>query len=130
MLNFLQKINYLPFAISWFLISTILMCLPGQVLPQEDWMSKISLDKLIHIGLFAGLVFLWCGVVKKKEKFFKSVQQIYVWIALGGCVYGILMEIVQKYFIPNRSFDIIDMLADAIGSIIGVVVATKLFVKK
>lgn len=106
------------------------MCLPGQVLPKEDWLSKIDFDKIVHIGLFAVLVFLWCGVVKKREKIFQSMQQIFVWITLGGCVYGVLMEFVQKYFIPNRSFDIIDMLADAIGSIIGLVVATKLFVKK
>lgn len=130
MLKFLNRINYLPLAISWFLVSVILMCLPGQVLPKEDWLSKIDFDKIVHIGLFAVLVFLWCGVVKKREKIFQSMQQIFVWITLGGCVYGVLMEFVQKYFIPNRSFDIIDMLADAIGSIIGLVVATKLFVKK
>ncbi|MBS1574533.1 MAG: VanZ family protein [Bacteroidetes bacterium] len=130
MLNFLKRVNYLPFAISWFLIITVLMCLPGQVLPQEDWLSKIDFDKIVHIGMFAGLVFLWCGSVKKKENIFRSMQQIFVWIALGGCVYGVIMEFVQKYFIPNRSFDIIDMLADAIGSIIGLVVATKLFAKK
>ena len=130
MLNFLKKINYLPFAIAWFLIITTLMCLPGQVLPQEDWLSKINFDKIVHIGMFAGLVFLWCGFVKKKENIFKSVQQIFVWVALGGCVYGIAMEYVQKYFIPNRSFDIYDIMADTIGSIAGLVVATKLLLKK
>ena len=126
----LQKINYLPFAIFWFTISTVLMCLPGTVLPKEDWLDKIDFDKIVHIGLFAVLVFLWCGVVKKKEKNFNSVQQIYVWVTLSGCVYGVVMEFVQKYFIPNRSFDIIDMLADAIGSIAGLLVATRLFAKK
>ncbi|MGC4037993.1 MAG: VanZ family protein [Chitinophagaceae bacterium] len=126
----LKKINYLPFAITWFIILTVLLCLPGSVIPQENWLDKIYFDKIVHIGLFGGLVFLWCGVERKRKKKLKSMQQNFVWIALGGCVYGIAMEFVQKYFIPNRSFDTGDMIADAIGSIIALVVATKLLAKK
>ena len=59
-----------------------------------------------------------------------TMQQLFVWIALGGGVYGVIMEYVQKYFIPNRSFDIGDILADAIGSIAGLVVATKVYTKR
>ena len=40
------------------------------------------------------------------------------------------MEFVQKYFIPNRSFDVMDMIADGIGSVIGVIVAAKVYIKK
>ena len=126
----LKKINYLAFAIAWLLILTILLCLPGTVLPQESWLDKIYFDKWVHIGLFGGLVFLWCGAFGKRKNFFKSVQQNFVWIALGGCVYGIAMEYVQKYWIPNRTFDVFDILADTIGSIAGLVVATKLLLKK
>jgi VanZ family protein len=126
----LKKINYLPLAITWFIILTVLLCLPGSVLPQESWLDKIYFDKWVHIGLFGGLVFLWCGVAGKSKNFFKSVQQIFVWITLIGCVYGIAMEYVQKYFIPNRSFDVFDIMADTIGSIAGLVVATKLLIKK
>jgi len=126
----LKKINYLPIAIAWLIILTILLCLPGSVLPQESWLDKIYFDKWVHIGLFGGLAFLWCGVAEKRKNFLKSVQQTFVWIALVGCVYGIAMEYVQKYLIPNRSFDIYDILADTIGSISGLVVATKLLLKK
>jgi len=58
------------------------------------------------------------------------MQQFFVWIALSGCVYGIAMEFVQKYWIPNRSFDIGDIIADTIGSIAGLVFATKLLTKR
>lgn|SRR5690242_11566713 len=126
----LKRINYLPFAIAWLLMVTVLLCLPGSTLPQESWFDKVYLDKWVHIGLFSGLTFLWCGVAGKIKNFFKPVQQNFVWIALSGCVYGTAMEYVQKYFIPNRSFDVFDILADTIGSIAGLVVATKLLVKK
>ena len=58
------------------------------------------------------------------------MQQLLLWIALGSSVYGIIMEYIQKYFIPNRSFDLVDILADTIGSIAGLLVATKLFIKR
>lgn len=36
-------------------------------------------------------------------------------IAIAGIFFGIAMEFVQKYFIPNRTCDVDDMLADGIG---------------
>jgi len=44
-----------------------------------------------------------------------------------GCLYGILMELVQKYFIPFRSFDLGDILADGIGCFAGYLFAMKKF---
>ncbi|MES1218090.1 MAG: VanZ family protein, partial [Bacteroidota bacterium] len=77
-----------------------------------------------------GLTFLWSGAMARIKKNYKSMQQLFVWVALGSGVYGVIMEYVQKYFIPNRSFDIGDILADTIGSIAGLVVATKIFIKR
>jgi len=94
-------------------------------------MDKIpGVDKLIHVGLFGALAFLWSGALSKIKKKSISMQQLFAWIALGSSVYGIIMEFVQKYFIPNRSFDIGDILADTIGSIAGLVIATKVYIKK
>ena len=44
-----------------------------------------------------------------------------------GIVYGIAMEIVQKYFIPFRSFDLGDIIADGIGCAAGYFFAIKRF---
>lgn len=39
-------------------------------------------------------------------------------ITISTIAYGIVMEFVQRDFIPNRSFDIWDIAADSIGSFI------------
>jgi VanZ family protein len=44
-----------------------------------------------------------------------------------GIFYGIAMELVQKYFIPFRSFDLGDILADGIGCIVGFFYSIKKF---
>jgi VanZ family protein len=58
------------------------------------------------------------------------LRKIFIWIGIIGLVYGAGMEFVQKYFIPNRSFDIGDIIADGIGSAIGVFYSTRRFIKK
>jgi VanZ family protein len=40
-----------------------------------------------------------------------------------------MIEFIQRYFIPNRSFDIGDIAADAIGAAVGVIAALKLLHK-
>src|SRR5215472_11086552 len=47
-------------AIAWFVVTTILLTLPGSAFPKENWFDKIWLDKWIHIALFGMLAFLWC----------------------------------------------------------------------
>jgi len=54
-------------------------------------------------------------------------QRIFLQIMITGIVYGIAMEIVQKYFIPFRSFDLGDIIADAIGCVVGYFFAIKKF---
>jgi VanZ family protein len=44
--------------------------------------------------------------------------------------YGIIMEFVQKFYIPYRSFDIGDIIADAIGCSLGVLVSIRMYIKK
>jgi VanZ family protein len=127
----LKKINPLPPAIAWFVILTVLLTLPGSAFPKKSWMDNISgFDKLVHVGLFGGLTLLWSGALAGIKKILIPVQQLFVWVALGSSVYGVIMEYVQKYFIPNRSFDLGDILADTIGSIAGLVFATKVYIKR
>jgi VanZ family protein len=102
-------------AIGWFLLMNVLFVLPGSTLPKTGWFTDIQLDKWVHIGLFAVLVFLFCSA-------FNSVSKK-IWIVLVAAVaYGFIVEVVQKNWVSNRSFDLYDVLAETAGSIIGLVV--------
>jgi VanZ family protein len=112
---------------AWFVFTTVLLCLPGSVLPKENWFDKIWLDKWVHISLFSVMVFLWCWLLSYTAK---NKNKSFLQIFFYCCLYGIAMEFVQKYFIPNRSFDVKDMLADAIGGAFGWLASVKVFIKK
>ncbi|MES2777058.1 MAG: VanZ family protein [Bacteroidota bacterium] len=107
--------KFLP-AITWFIITFILLTLPGSAFPKQSWLDNIQFDKIVHIALFAILVTLFFKpFIKAHTSNFKKKTQL-IQIAGLAFVYGILMEFVQKIWIPNRSFDFFDIVADGLGS--------------
>ncbi|MBS1920060.1 MAG: VanZ family protein [Bacteroidetes bacterium] len=117
-------------AILWLIISVILLTLPGSDLPEESWLDGIYFDKWVHVGMFALLTFLWCWVMSKRKSVAVGLKTIFFEIALSAIVFGILMEFVQRYFVPGRSFDIGDMIADAAGALAGYFYSRWKFIKK
>jgi len=75
------------------------------------------------------LVILWGKVYSNKKIIQNDTRKIFFQIMLLGFSYGIAMELVQKYFVPYRSFDLIDILADGVGCFIGYLISVKRFVK-
>lgn len=114
----------------WLIFTTILLTLPVSAFPKERWIIKIPmLDKWVHIGLFAIMAVLFCWGFYKK-KFSGRLKHSFITIGIYCLVYGIIMEFVQKYFVPNRSFDMGDIIADGAGVAIGVVYSIKRYIKK
>jgi VanZ family protein len=110
--NPLKKTLFFFFAaLAWLLISTWLLTLPGNKFPQENWMDKIGVDKMVHIVMFALLVILWSMALGRPKLFLP--------VAFLALAYGIAMEFVQRYCIVNRSFDVWDIVADAAGCVLG-----------
>jgi VanZ family protein len=108
-------------AVVWTLFIFILLALPGKMLPNENHFSIPQLDKMVHIILFGSFVFLWSFYYSTKES--KEIQMgKYLRITIIACLYGFTMEVIQKYFIPNRDFDIYDIAADVAGAIAGYIV--------
>lgn len=99
-------------AVLYFIFITVMFCLPGSVLPHEDWFSKIYFDKWVHIGFFVVLLLLWLWAVTPQKRGA-------MWLLAAAVLYGITIEVVQYYFILNRSFDLTDWAADTVGSFIG-----------
>lgn len=98
------------YTITAWLVSIILFLLPGSSLPSTSWMQLIYLDKLIHIGIFALLFLIWSYNDK-------SSSNSVIWMTL--VIYGILVELLQENLIRNRSFELMDWMADITGASLG-----------
>ena len=86
------------------------------MVPEEKNFEIPSFDKFVHFILFGVLVFLWCFYYFTKKTALKKSLVIYFIIFFLSCTLGISLEYVQKYFIPNRDFELGDIIADLIGS--------------
>jgi len=75
------------------------------------------------------LVVLWNKAYSGKKNVQNNTRKIFFQIMILGFLYGIVMELVQKYFIPFRSFDLGDILADGVGCFLGYLISIKRFVK-
>jgi VanZ family protein len=106
-------------ALLWTITIFILLALPGNMLPNENHLAIPNLDKYVHIILFGSFVFLWSFYYASKEEKRNYPFRKSVLILIIACLYGTAMEYVQKYFIPNRDFDIYDITADVVGAVMG-----------
>lgn len=117
-------------AIAYLAFTFYLFTLPGQELPDLPWAAKINFDKIVHLGLFTVLVFAFSYPFKKSIYNNAQRSKWFLYITLLSIAYGIAIEFIQKYFVVNRSCDIIDIAADVIGSAIGYISARVLLKSK
>ena len=122
-----KHFSSIVFAVIWLLFVTVLLCIPGTRLPKFNWDSKLWFDKLIHFVLFMILVILWSMTYYHKKKTPGEKRKTLLQLTILGFLYGILMELTQKYFIPYRSFDLFDVTANGLGCLAGYFFALKKF---
>ncbi|RXK83458.1 VanZ family protein [Filimonas effusa] len=107
--------NFLP-AILFFILSVVLLTLPGNDLPATGFFNQIPyFDKWVHIGMFAILTYLFGAALYKS---FNYNRRLLLLTVAAGIIYGVAMEFVQKYWTTGRSFDITDIIADTAGCVL------------
>ncbi len=117
MIPFLRKyFGKIFWPIAWTLVIGILLAMPGSMLPNETHFAIPQFDKIVHISLFGGFVFLWNLYLSSRPIPLSRLLRLFFLIFLIAEAYGIGMEYVQKYYIPGRDFDEADIIADIIGA--------------
>jgi VanZ family protein len=113
--------QFIP-AVIWFLIVLVLMCTPRKDLPDTKLLKIILLDKAVHFACFALLVTLFYYPIGKTNAAPASKLNYLTRLAIAGILWGITTELIQRFFIPGRSFDWYDWLADSLGTVAAFVV--------
>lgn len=107
-------------AMLWTLLILFLCFLPGKDLPE---VNVPLIDKWAHVILFGVFTFLWHGTVPTRSYSYKIIL-LAAAVFLGG-----LVEYVQGHYVPQRSQDMMDVLADSIGGILGIIVYTAIYAR-
>jgi VanZ family protein len=119
----LNKNTYLWLALLWTCIITVLSLVTiGNVGTSIPIPNK---DKYVHFTFYFVFVVVW-SLFAKQTKITKKIQ----WIVLSSAIgYGVLMEVCQGVFTTTRTPDIMDVLANIIGALSGLLFITMIFKK-
>ena len=116
--------NFWP-AILWSIVIFILCSTPGKSFPSTDWMRWFNFDKWVHAFLYFVLLCLcYFGYRKYANKEWGTMFLV----SLIFCVcYGVGIELFQAFFLPDRSGDAPDAVANSMGSVFAILSIRILF---
>jgi len=117
--------KFLP-AIVWFIFTAVLVFLPGSDIPKASWLDFIYFDKFVHAGIFGGITLLFCLPFFKAELSLHQKINYFIRISLAVILWGIIVEVIQRFFVPGRSFDLVDWAADSIGTYTAFLICRKI----
>lgn len=115
----MRIIRYYWPAILWILLVLYLCTIPGKDIPNDPFFEKIHMDKLVHMGLFGCTVLLLCIGYYRSKGHISFLTLTLFWLV--AAFYGLAIEFIQKYWAVDRSFDMMDAMADAIGALCGII---------
>jgi len=101
----------------WSLFILIICFLPGNKLPESNFLSEIHFDKIIHAFIYMLLFILVINGAKKVLKKPFIITVIYC------VVYGIIIELIQHFFILDRDGQVNDVYANLVGVLVGIIIA-------
>ncbi len=104
---------YIPLAVYWTLL------LVGTSLPADSVPGFGIGDKLLHFFAYFVLTVLLSLTLLMQNKYHFLKEKYILFSIIIASVYGLLDEIHQSY-IPGRSNDILDWIADTLGAITAV----------
>ena len=108
-------------ALCWTLLIFYLCLKPATIEKNSDF---VNADKLIHFTLYFVFVILWYRFLIYRKSFLVENKVALVVVSI---VLGIIIEILQKYYTQSRHADFFDVLANSLGSIVGILFSIKYF---
>ena len=117
-----MRFRYLLPAIAWTVIIFFIIAIPGSSIPDSSLFQIPHFDKIIHAGIFffLGLSSVYGFTKQGNTTILKSYA--YTSAVIFCVIYGGLTEVIQHFFIAERSGEMADFTANTIGSVAGVAV--------
>jgi Predicted integral membrane protein len=113
------KKRYWLSIVIWAAIILILCGMPPQDVDKMKFIDIPYQDKIVHFGLYFILAVLIMAVLTLNTHL-KQSKWAYVITILSCLFYGWLIEVMQRNFFPGRSYELMDIVADTAGAVVGV----------
>ena len=104
--------------ISWAVFITTLSLFSFE----EGSMPSIDvphMDKLVHFSFYFGFTVLGCLSFREIDRRNTPLKKVIVKLILPAVIYGIIIEILQGVATIDRDPDLLDVLANSLGTLFG-----------
>lgn len=83
-------------------------------------------DKILHFCAYIFLAFIWGYYV-----LLSSIERALLYSFITTLIFGVILEIMQERVNPSRTFDVLDLIANCSGVIVGtiIVASSKTYLK-
>lgn len=110
----MKRLKHFKFTLLMVAIILVIVLTPGDSVPS---VGIPGIDKVVHLGMF----FMLSLVYSIEYKVYTKKQSAPWKIILGGTLFALATEIMQLFAVM-RSFDLKDIVADAVGVILGIII--------
>ena len=116
--NFLH--HHFP-GILWIAVILVLTCIPGTLIPHvPSYLDLFQPDKLVHLFLFAILVFLiLLGLLKQLRDKLAYWLPVFIALNIGIFLGGITEWLQGTTLVTGRQCSVYDFIADVAGCFLG-----------
>ena len=102
------------FVFVWATVILVLCAMPGRFIPAAGWMDLLSLDKLVHAGVF----FVLAALITVNVAVNSRSGGVYLASMAIAVIYGFVLEIMQATIFIDRSFEWTDAVANSFGVVV------------
>jgi len=121
-----QYIKYNWPSILWAAFILVICMMPHKHVPR---VTIPQFDKLVHAVIYAILAILLYFGWERQIKFVFLQENMVIKIFVLCALYGFVIEILQGLFTVDRSFELLDELADVIGASLGLYFVIRFYEK-
>lgn len=111
--------RHLKPAIIWAIFILVLCSIPGNQLPETPFWDLLAFDKTAHMAVFLVFAVLLKVSFLKQHQFATLKYQANRYTLIIAIGYGVIIEFLQSSLFTERFADINDMIANAIGAVLG-----------
>jgi VanZ family protein len=101
---------------------TFLLLLPGNDLEGSSWWETYKIDKVVHIVTFSILSLSTSITLSKLRVLIDTNYRLMTLILVVCTIFGTILEFLQQELRVGRSVELLDIVADCIGVLLGFVI--------
>lgn len=102
----------------WLCFVFIVSVIPSQQTGNSGWVSQFHLDKIFHLLSHAiAIFFIFAAFIDAKPPIKSNIKLTFGLVFM--LLFGIFIELFQANYVQGRMFDIMDIVANITGDVLG-----------